>query len=47
VNLTKSLQFDLENVKTDKDRESYLGHSLMAPFGRWQEGIDHDEIEIN
>jgi hypothetical protein len=47
VNLTKSLQFDLECVKTDKDRESYLGHLLMAPFGRWQEGIDHDEIEIN
>lgn len=33
-------QFSWENVKTDKDRECYLGHSLMAPVGRWQEGKD-------
>lgn len=33
-------QFNWENVKTDKDRECYLGHSLMAPVGRWQDGKD-------
>lgn len=33
-------QFTWESVKTDKDRECYLGHSLMAPVGRWQEGKD-------
>jgi hypothetical protein len=33
-------QFDWANVKTDKDRECYLGHSLMAPVGRWQDGKD-------
>jgi hypothetical protein len=32
--------FNWENVKTDKDRECYLGHSVMAPVGRWQEGKD-------
>merc|ERR1712218_41167 len=24
----------------DKDRENYLGHSLMVPVGKWQEGKD-------
>ena len=24
----------------DKDREYYLGHSLRAPVGRWQNGKD-------
>lgn len=33
-------QFTWESVKTDKDRECYLGHSLMAPVGRWQQGKD-------
>lgn len=33
-------QFSWDNVKTDKDRENYLGHSLMAPVGRWQTGKD-------
>jgi hypothetical protein len=33
-------QFTWDQVKTDKDRECYLGHSLMAPIGRWQEGKD-------
>lgn len=33
-------QFQWEDVKSDKDREYYLGHSLMAPVGRWQQGQD-------
>ena len=31
-------QFSWDDVKKDKDREYYLGHSLMAPVGKWQEG---------
>ncbi|XP_065053628.1 multiple myeloma tumor-associated protein 2 homolog [Rhopilema esculentum] len=33
-------QFNWEDVKSDKDRENYLGHSLKAPVGRWQKGKD-------
>lgn len=33
-------QFDWEDVKADKYRESYLGHSIKAPVGRWQKGKD-------
>eukprot|EP00612_Vaucheria_litorea_P006711 CAMPEP_0171477780 /NCGR_PEP_ID=MMETSP0946-20130122/4388_1 /TAXON_ID=109269 /ORGANISM="Vaucheria litorea, Strain CCMP2940" /LENGTH=233 /DNA_ID=CAMNT_0012008295 /DNA_START=61 /DNA_END=761 /DNA_ORIENTATION=- len=33
-------QFRWEDVKQDKYRESYLGHSLHAPIGRWQKGKD-------
>lgn len=33
-------QFRWEDVKGDKDRENYLGHSQMAPIGRWQNGKD-------
>lgn len=33
-------QFTWDSVKTDKDRECYLGHSVMAPVGRWQQGKD-------
>lgn len=31
-------EFSWDSVKEDKDRENYLGHSLMAPVGRWQRG---------
>ncbi|GBC02693.1 hypothetical protein RclHR1_04760008 [Rhizophagus clarus] len=33
-------QFNCTDVKTDKHRENYLGHSLHAPVGRWQQGKD-------
>jgi hypothetical protein len=33
-------QFTWDQVKSDKDRECYLGHSVMAPVGRWQQGKD-------
>ena len=33
-------QFNWEDVKGDKDREYYLGHSLKASVGRWQKGKD-------
>lgn len=29
-------EFKWNDVKTDKFRENYLGHSLLAPVGRWQ-----------
>lgn len=33
-------EFSWDQVKDDKDRENYLGHSLMAPVGRWQRNKD-------
>lgn len=33
-------QFKWDDVKSDKDRENYLGHSVLAPVGRWQKGKD-------
>lgn len=33
-------QFKWEDVKADAYRESYLGHSIHAPVGRWQKGKD-------
>ncbi|KAL9602833.1 MAG: hypothetical protein Q9219_001528 [cf. Caloplaca sp. 3 TL-2023] len=32
--------FKWEDVKDDQHRENYLGHSLMAPVGRWQKNRD-------
>ncbi|GMP68320.1 hypothetical protein CsSME_00027967 [Camellia sinensis var. sinensis] len=31
-------QFTWDDVKVDKHRENYLGHSIKAPVGRWQKG---------
>ncbi|KAK3030717.1 hypothetical protein RJ639_037214, partial [Escallonia herrerae] len=33
-------EFSWDDVKVDKHRENYLGHSLKAPVGRWQKGKD-------
>ncbi|CAL5188800.1 unnamed protein product [Lathyrus oleraceus] len=33
-------QFTWDDVKADKHRENYLGHSVKAPVGRWQKGKD-------
>ncbi|KAL4450562.1 hypothetical protein ABPG77_000918 [Micractinium sp. CCAP 211/92] len=33
-------QFSWDNVKSDKDREFFLGHSVKATTGRWQKGRD-------
>lgn len=33
-------QFSWDDVKADKYRENYIGHSLKAPVGRWQKGKD-------
>ncbi|DAA76656.1 TPA_exp: Uncharacterized protein A8136_7333 [Trichophyton benhamiae CBS 112371] len=33
-------EFKWSDVKDSSRRENYLGHSLMAPVGRWQQGRD-------
>ncbi len=32
-------QFNWDDVKEDKNHQSYLGHSVKAPIGRWQKGV--------
>lgn len=34
-----ALEFKWDDVKSDKYRENYLGHSVCAPVGRWQRGL--------
>eukprot|EP00750_Incisomonas_marina_P015496 INCI18339.1.p1 GENE.INCI18339.1~~INCI18339.1.p1 ORF type:complete len:102 (+),score=11.50 INCI18339.1:138-443(+) len=33
-------EFKWDSVKNEHYRENYLGHSVMAPVGRWQRGKD-------
>jgi hypothetical protein len=33
-------EFNWDDVKADKHRENYLGHSVKAPVGRWQKGVE-------
>lgn len=36
----RGAEFKWEDVKNDKYRENYLGHSVNAPVGRWQKNKD-------
>lgn len=33
-------EFSWDQVRNDEHRENYLGHSVLAPVGRWQKGKD-------
>lgn len=33
-------EFKWEDVRNSQHRETYLGHSVNAPTGRWQKGRD-------
>lgn len=39
VSISFCTEFKWDDVKADKHRENYLGHSIKAPVGRWQKGI--------
>lgn len=34
------VNFSWDDVKTSQHRENYLGHSILAPVGRWQKNRD-------
>ncbi|KAL0321970.1 UNVERIFIED_CONTAM: Multiple myeloma tumor-associated protein 2 [Sesamum calycinum] len=36
----RNSEFTWDDVKVDKHRENYLGHSIKAPVGRWQKVIN-------
>lgn len=38
-NFFAATEFSWDDVKVDKHRENYIGHSIKAPVGRWQKGI--------
>lgn len=40
-------EFNWDDVKSDKHRENYLGHSVKAPVGRWQKGKDFNNCSGN
>ena len=39
-------EFNWDDVKADKHRENYLGHSVKAPVGRWQKGTDRIDYPV-
>jgi hypothetical protein len=39
-------EFNWDNVKADKDREFYLGHSVKALTGRWQKGEEAARVQL-
>ena len=41
-----SAEFKWDDVKVDKHRENYLGHSVKAPVGRWQKGTYNDTLSL-
>lgn len=38
-NFFAATEFSWDDVKVDKHRENYIGHSIKAAVGRWQKGI--------